>query len=81
MFTRFYDHADPERRNKHAVLFINPGSVGQPRNHNPAAQYALLDTRTMAVVLRAVPYDVEAAMASYDGSVDDFYRARLKTGV
>lgn len=81
MFTRFYDHADPERRNKHAVLFINPGSVGQPRNHNPAAQYALLDIRTMTVVLRAVPYDVEAAMASYDGSVDDFYRARLKTGV
>lgn len=81
MFTRFYGSDDPERRNRHAVLFLNPGSVGQPRNHNPAAQYALLDVRTGAVGLRAVPYDVGAAMAAYDGSVDDFYRARLKFGV
>lgn len=81
MFTRFYGCDDPERRNRHAALFINPGSVGQPRNHNPAAQYALLDIRTGTVMLRAVPYDTGAAMALYDGSVDDFYRARLKFGV
>ncbi|MBQ3841111.1 MAG: metallophosphoesterase family protein [Ruminiclostridium sp.] len=81
VFTKFYDADDPERRNKHAVMFINPGSVGQPRNHNPAAQYALLDTKTMSVYLRAVEYDIEAAMSLYDGSVDDFYRSRLLTGV
>lgn len=81
MFTRFYDADDPQRRNKHATLFINPGSVGQPRNHNPKAQYALLDPGTLSVCLRAVEYDVEAAMARYDGSVDSFYRDRLKMGV
>ncbi len=81
MFTKFYEADDPERRNKHAVMFINPGSVGQPRNHNPAAQYVLLNTDTMAVNMRAVSYDVDKAMASYDGSVDDFYRARLEVGV
>lgn len=81
MFSRFYEADAPERRNKHAVFFINPGSVGQPRNHNPAAQYALLDINTMAVNLRAVKYDVESAMALYDGSVDDFYKSRLKKGV
>ena len=80
-FTRFYDADDPERRNKHAVRFINPGSVGQPRNHNPNAQYALIDIETENVLLRSVSYDIEAAMSLFDGSVDDFYRERLKTGV
>jgi putative phosphoesterase len=80
-FTKQYDADDPARRNKHSVVFINPGSVGQPRNHNPAAQYALIDMKTMSVYLRAVSYDVTAAMSLFDGSVDDFYRERLKTGV
>ncbi len=81
IFTKFYDKDDPERRNKHAVRFVNPGSVGQPRNHNPNAQYALLDLATGDVLLRSVPYDINAAMSLFDGSVDDFYRIRLKTGV
>ncbi len=81
MFSKFYEADDPSRRNKHAVLFINPGSVGQPRNHNPAAQYALLDMKTLAVNLRAVEYDIPAAMALFDGSVDDFYRIRLENGI
>ena len=81
VFSHFYNADDPSRRNKHAVLFINPGSVGQPRNHNPAAQYVIFDEKTMSVNLRAVPYDVDKAMALYDGNVDDFYRTRLLTGV
>ncbi|MBO4915167.1 MAG: metallophosphoesterase family protein [Oscillospiraceae bacterium] len=80
-FQTFYETEDPDRRNRHATFFINPGSVGQPRNHNPAAQYALLDPATMSVDLRAVEYDVSTAMLLFDGSVDDFYRARLKYGV
>ncbi len=80
-FQKFYECDDPERRNKHAVTFINPGSVGQPRNHNPNAQYAIIDFSTGSVILRAVKYDVDAAMGLFDGSVDDFYRVRLKTGV
>ena len=81
MFTRFYDTDNPVMRNKHAVLFINPGSVGQPRNHHPEAQYAVFDTDTMSVELRSVPYDVSRAMAYFDKGVDDFYRSRLKNGV
>ena len=80
-FTMFYDASSPDRRNKHAVLFINPGSVGQPRNHNPAAQYALLDMNTLSVIFKSVNYDVDSAMKLFDGSVDDFYRSRLKNGV
>ncbi len=80
-FTKFYEAEDLERRNKHAVLFINPGSVGQPRNHNPNAQYALLDVESGIVILRAVPYNIGKAMALYDGSVDVFYQQRLLMGV
>jgi len=63
------------------VKFINPGSVGQPRNHNPNAQYALYDAETDSVIMRAVPYDVYKAMSLYDKSVDKFYRERLKQGI
>jgi predicted phosphodiesterase len=39
-------------------LIINPGSVGQPRDNNPAAAYALLDTEASLWEYRRVPYDV-----------------------
>lgn len=81
MFTKFYDADDKDRRDKHAVLFVNPGSVGQPRNHNPNAQYALFDEKTRSVIFRAVKYDVGTAMNLYTDSVDLFYRDRLKYGV
>ncbi|MBO4899331.1 MAG: metallophosphoesterase family protein [Lachnospiraceae bacterium] len=81
MYAKYYEADFPEYRNKHKVMFINPGSVGQPRNHDPNAQYALIDTDTGSVFMRSVPYNVDAAMATYDGSVDDFYRKRLLLGV
>jgi len=37
------------------------GSVGQPRNRDPAAAYALFDDTTQQLTFRAVPYDIEAA--------------------
>ncbi len=80
VFTRFYDVENQVKRNKHAVTFINPGSVGQPRNHNCCAQYALIDCN-LSIQLRCVPYDVEKSMALYDGNVDSFYRDRLEYGV
>jgi len=39
-------------------LIINPGSVGQPRDSNPAAAYALLDTEALTWEYRRIPYDV-----------------------
>lgn len=39
-------------------LIINPGSVGQPRDNNPDAAYALLDVETEAWEYRRVAYDV-----------------------
>ncbi|MBC3833128.1 metallophosphoesterase [Undibacterium amnicola] len=38
-----------------------PGSVGQPRDGNPAACYALFDTQQLELTFFRVPYDTETA--------------------
>ena len=81
IFHKFYDADNPDMRNKKSVLFVNPGSVGQPRNHNPDAQYAVLDSESMSIELKSVKYPKDKAMELYDGSIDDYYRKRLENGV
>lgn len=39
-------------------LIINPGSVGQPRDSNPNAAYAILDTDALTWEYRRIPYDI-----------------------
>jgi len=41
-------------------LILNPGSVGQPRDGDPRAAYALYDSCTGTVSHRRVEYDIEA---------------------
>ena len=81
LFTKFYAADCPQMRNKKAVVFINPGSVGQPRNHNPMAQYAVFDADGGSVEFCCIPYDMKATMDTYHGQVDGFYRDRLQYGV
>ncbi|MEP7132560.1 MAG: metallophosphoesterase family protein [Acidobacteriota bacterium] len=38
---------------------INPGSIGQPRDRNPAAAYAIYDADERVVHFDRVPYDVQ----------------------
>lgn len=40
---------------------VNVGSVGQPRDENPLASYAIFDDVRMEVELRRVAYDIEVA--------------------
>lgn len=40
-------------------LIINPGSVGQPRDNDPRAAYALLDTEQQIWRFRRIPYAYE----------------------
>ncbi len=80
-FTFFYPVEDNELRNKKAVLFINPGSVGQPRNQNPYAQYAVVSFPSKKVELMAVEYDVEYEQSLYPPEIDEFYKTRLTRGV
>lgn len=48
----------PLRLMPHDRVFINPGSVGQPRDEDPRAAYALLDSSSMTFTLRRVQYDI-----------------------
>jgi predicted phosphodiesterase len=47
---------DPARR-----YLINPGSVGQPRDRDPRASYAMYDSALRRFTLHRVAYNVEAA--------------------
>ena len=42
-------------------LIINPGSVGQPRDSDPRAAYAILDSDARTLTQFRVQYDVESA--------------------
>lgn len=46
-----------------ARLILNPGSVGQPRDADPRAAYALLDLETLTWQHRRVAYDIGATQA------------------
>ncbi len=43
-------------------ILVNPGSVGQPRDQDPRAAWALLDTAKGTVLQRRVPYDLDAVV-------------------
>ncbi len=42
-----------------SAWLVNPGSVGQPRDGDPRAAYALYDSQTNEILLRRVAYDSE----------------------
>jgi diadenosine tetraphosphatase ApaH/serine/threonine PP2A family protein phosphatase len=42
---------------------VNVGSVGQPRDHDPRAAYAIWDAEAGRVAIRRVEYDIAAARA------------------
>ncbi len=57
MLHPLYD--EPWHLNGQHRCIINPGSVGQPRDSDPRAAYALLDLEKMIWTYRRVPYDIE----------------------
>ena len=80
IFGEYYYVDNIEYRNKKRTMFINPGSVGQPRNHNPRAQYAIWDTNN-GIYLCEVEYEIQYEMSLYTDDIDMFYRERLKYGI
>lgn len=44
-------------------VVINPGSVGQPRDGDPRASYAVYASETQTVTLRRVEYDIESTQS------------------
>ena len=45
------------------LYLINPGSVGQPRDHDPRAAFLVIDFERMEVSFRRVEYDIAACRA------------------
>jgi len=60
---------------------INPGSVGQPRDGDPRAAYAILDVAAGVIELRRVSYDVASAQRRIlDAGLPASLARRLATG-
>jgi diadenosine tetraphosphatase ApaH/serine/threonine PP2A family protein phosphatase len=64
-----------------ARYLLNPGSVGQPRDGNWRAAFAVYDTERLSVLFCRVPYDVRAAQQSIlHAGLPDRLATRLRDG-
>lgn len=62
-------------------VVVNPGSVGQPRDRDPRAAYALLDLPSLEVTLRRVEYDIDRVAEKLEETPISQYNAqRLREG-
>ena len=62
--------------------FVNVGSVGQPRDGDNRASYAVYDTTARQIELRRVAYDIEAAQKKVIAAgLPERLAVRLKLGV
>ncbi len=60
---------------------INPGSLGQPRDGNCRAAYAMLDSEEMTITFHRIDYDIEKEMESIkDADLPEILADRLKIG-
>ena len=67
--------------NKQDKFFINPGSVGQPRDGDPRAAYAIVDLSCSVVTLRRINYSVETtAMKILKAGLPERNASRLFLG-
>jgi diadenosine tetraphosphatase ApaH/serine/threonine PP2A family protein phosphatase len=61
--------------------FINVGSIGQPRDGDPRAAYAVFNTLRNTIELRRISYDIEAAQKrNMDAGLPERLAARLAVG-
>jgi predicted phosphodiesterase len=63
------------------VYMVNPGSVGQPRDRDPRAAYAIYDDAVRTVAFRRVAYAVQdTASEIRDAGLPDMLGLRLMVG-
>jgi putative phosphoesterase len=63
------------------TLVMNPGSVGQPRDRDPRASYALLDTEDLRGEIYRVEYDVEKASGKIREKISPLLADKLEKGI
>ncbi len=73
---------DPEMPvDEEVAIIINAGSVGQPRDENNRASYALYDSATKIVSITRVEYDIDGAAAKIRAAgLPEILAARLYQG-
>ncbi len=60
---------------------VNPGSVGQPRDHDPEAAYAIYSMTEAVVEFGRVPYDIETTQKKIrKAGLPDMLATRLSVG-
>jgi diadenosine tetraphosphatase ApaH/serine/threonine PP2A family protein phosphatase len=60
---------------------VNPGAVGQPRDNDPRAAYAIADTKAKCVELYRLRYPVEVTQAKIiDAGLPEVLAQRLGVG-
>jgi len=60
---------------------VNVGSVGQPRDNNPAASYAIYDMVDNVIHFRRVPYDISTTQQKIlDAGLPNVLAMRLALG-
>jgi diadenosine tetraphosphatase ApaH/serine/threonine PP2A family protein phosphatase len=75
------DGARVELMNDHKYM-INPGAVGQPRDGNSRAGFAICDTSTGVVELQRVEYDIGTAQEQIiEAGLPSSMAARLLSGI
>jgi putative phosphoesterase len=64
-----HTHIQFKKQFKEGII-VNPGSVGQPRDQDPASAFAILDTDKKRIELKRTEYDIEKV-------IEDMRKAHL----
>lgn len=60
---------------------INPGSVGQPRDSNPKASFAIFDSGTDTIEIKRIEYDIKSAQGKIQkAGLPEYLASRLSEG-
>ena len=75
----FDDELTLEHNNRY---FINPGSIGQPRNSDNRSSAMIYDSETMELLFLKIPYDIKAAQKKIiDAGLPVHLAERLEKGI
>ncbi|RMG36693.1 MAG: metallophosphoesterase [Methanobacteriota archaeon] len=77
-----HSHIQGEFYSDTGKIFVNPGSIGQPRDNDFRAAYAIVDLKNKSNELIRVPYDIEEVIDEvHQCHLPEELGSRLKFGV
>ncbi len=72
----------PFIHHENGKMYLNPGSVGQPRDKNPLASFALLNLKKNSATIQRVEYDIEAVRSDIEEhGLPKYLWERLEKGI